>query len=319
MIHSFPVTDTDAGARLDVFLSAQMPDRTRSAIAKLLKAGAGKVNGKAASVHRFLKAGDEVALDDAVATRPPKRGHAERGPAPTSRPTKAPPLKIVAETDAWVVINKPAGLIVHPDAIAKTGTLVDALVAHDPRIAKVGDDPSRPGIVHRLDREVGGLMVIAKTQDAFDGLKRQFAEHSVDKRYLALVHGEIPTDDGDIKFRIARSKTKARMAARPESDEGGKAAWTHYKVIRRFRGATLLDLAILSGRTHQIRAHMLAFRHPILGDPLYNLKTTTRKLVSPRLLLQAVHLSFIDPATGETMTYDLKPDPAFDAAINKLS
>lgn len=336
MEYRFIISEEDADTRLDVFLSSKIPTMTRSAIAKLLKAGAGTVGGKAASVHRFLKAGDEVVLDSSKAgsshaqVRPAAGAVGSRLYRHATTPDTAPTLNVIKETDAWIVIDKPTGLLVHPDAATTSGTLADALVAHDPAIAKIGEDPSRPGIVHRLDREVSGLMVVAKTQDAFDGLKRQFAEHSVDKRYLALVHGDVRKDEGDIKFRIARSKTQARMAARPESEEEGKAAWTHYKVLRRFHGATLLELAILSGRTHQIRAHMLALGHPVMGDPLYNTRKATRKRIArskdegnrtdvPRLLLQAVHLSFVDPATGETQAFDIPADPAFDAAIKELS
>ncbi|MBU1349199.1 RluA family pseudouridine synthase [Patescibacteria group bacterium] len=318
MIHTYRIKPHETDSRLDVFLCEKLNGLTRSAIAKRLKAGAGTVNGDAASVHRFLKAGDTVVFDDAEV----KAGVPHRAPMSKTGTTTVAPLRIVDETDGWVVINKPAGLIVHPDTITKTGTLVDALIAHDPGIAKVGDDPERPGIMHRLDREVGGLMVIAKTQDAFDGLKKQFAGHTVEKRYIALVHGTIAKDEGDIKFRIARSKTKARMAARPESEDGGKAAWTHFKILRRFRNATLLELAILSGRTHQIRAHMLALGHPVFGDTLYTSqgqKPTAKKFAVTRLLLQAVHLSFKDPATGEDRTYDLAPDPAFDVTITHLS
>ncbi|MFH1078524.1 MAG: RluA family pseudouridine synthase [Patescibacteria group bacterium] len=320
MIHTFHVAPEETDLRLDVFLSEKVDGLTRSAIAKRLKAGAGTVNDDAASVHRFLKAGDVVVFDDATQGLASARATAKAA-GPRGTPKGLPKLKIVDETDGYLVIDKPAGLIVHPDSTTTSGTLVDALVAHDPRIGKIGDDPERPGIMHRLDRDVSGLMVVAKTQDAFDGLKRQFAEHSVDKRYLALVHGTINKDEDDIKFRIARSKTKARMAARPASEEDGKAAWTHYKVLRRFRTATLLELTILSGRTHQIRAHMLALGHPVVGDTLYmsqGQRPTSRKFGVTRLLLQAIHLSFVDPSTGETRAYDLAPDPAFDTGMKKL-
>ncbi|MCI0479168.1 RluA family pseudouridine synthase [Candidatus Uhrbacteria bacterium] len=317
MIHRFAAMTADADTRLDVFLCGKLEGLTRSAVAKRLKAGAATVNGKPASVHRFLKPGDEVMFDDASTGSAAVRRVTADGMETADMPT----LRIVDETDGWLVIDKPSGLMVHPDATTKTGTLVDALLAHHPAIAKVGEDPERPGIMHRLDRDVSGLMVVAKTQDAFDALKRQFAEHTVEKRYLALVRGDIAKDEGDIKFRIARSKTKARMAARPESEEAGKAAWTHYRVLRRFRGATLLELAILSGRTHQIRAHMLALGHPVVGDTLYAGQARvpkSRRLDATRLLLQAVHLSFTDPATGETRTYDLAPDPAFEVTTERL-
>jgi 23S rRNA pseudouridine1911/1915/1917 synthase len=317
MKHKWTIEQSSAGARLDVFLCSQIEGKTRSSIAKLLKNGAGIVNGKTASVHRFLKIGDNVTFDDsdvmAHGVRPVRKGE------PTKKVSEhIPKIKILEETPDWMVINKPAGLLVHPDASNPTGTLVDFLIKHDPAIAKIGEDSMRPGIMHRLDKDVSGLMVIAKTQDAFDNLKSQFAEHSVDKTYLALVHGDVLQDEGDIKFRIARSKNKPRMAARPVHETAGRAAWTHYKVIKRFRGAALLELNIFSGRTHQIRAHLFALQHPVIGDGLYSLKQPDRKVQSPRLLLQAIRLSFSDPKTGERMTFSLPPDLAFAATEKSL-
>lgn len=314
MKHEWTISSTNAGARLDVFLTTQLEAQTRSAIAKLLKNGAATVNGKPASVHRFLKEGDKIIFDDELKAQPTE---------PSKVKIAAPDIKqfkidILEETPDWMVINKPAGLLVHPDYQHEHGTLVDFLVEHYPPIIKIGEDPSRPGIMHRLDKEVGGLMVIAKTQAAYDHLKHQFAEHSVEKEYLALVFGELSHDQGDIKFRIARSKSKARMAARPEGETVGKAAWTFYKVKQRLNGVTLVELKILSGRTHQIRAHMHGLGHPIIGDTLYRLRQTDRKIESPRLLLQSISLSFIDPTTGERKSYALPPDPAFDETIKGL-
>lgn len=309
MKQQWTIEAQDTGKRLDVFLTEQLPDATRSNISKFLKRGGGTVNGKPAITHHFLKTGDKVVYSDDV-TRP------RAAPAIAA---DVPHLEIIDETPDYLVINKPSGLIVHPDSIQQTGTLIDALLMHDPKIAKLGDDPERPGIVHRLDREVSGLMVIPRTQDAFDSLKKQFAEHSVDKRYLALVFGEVGPEEGDIKFRIARSKTKNRMAAHPEHEtEAGKAAWTHFKTIGRFHNATLLDLTILSGRTHQIRAHLLAFNHPVIGDPLYKRTREDRKLIAPRILLQSVHLSFKDPSSGKTKSYDIDPVPEFDSTMKLL-
>lgn len=310
MKHEWTAEQTDAGARLDVFLAQKLDGMTRSQIAKLLKSGTGTVNGKRASVHRFLKVGDLVKFDDAAvgATLAVASGQAQ-----------GLPLHIIAETTDFLILDKPVGLLVHPDAKTKYGTLIDLLIAHDPKIAKIGEDPERPGIMHRLDRDVSGLMVIGKTQDAFDNLKRQFAEHSVDKRYLALVHGEVGPDEGDIRFRIARSTSKNRMAARPEHEEEGKAAWTHYKTLKRFRTASLLELQILSGRTHQIRAHLLALGHPVMGDGLYSSrKSKVESRDVPRLMLQSVHLEFRDPATGEPRSYDLPPVPEFNQVITQL-
>lgn len=232
------------------------------------------------------------------------------------------PLNIVEETPEWIVVNKPCGVLMHPDHDHPDGTLIDALVARTPEMATVGEDPTRPGIVSRLDKDVSGLVVIAKTPDAFDNLKHQFAEHSVTKEYIALVHEDIPAgkDEGDLKFRIARSASKARMAGRPVGAEGGQAAWTHYEVEQRFVGAALLRLQIFSGRTHQIRAHLHAFGHPVIGDPLYTLKKTKRNVKNPaRLYLQSVHLAFNDPTTNERKDFTLPLDPAFDEMIKTLS
>jgi 23S rRNA pseudouridine1911/1915/1917 synthase len=312
MPHIWTITNDDADARLDVFLAGKLPDITRSRIAKLLKSGAGKVNGRQASVHRFLHPDDVVEFG----TEGSSSGQAEV--APEDRPTIPPPkLHVIDETPGFIVLDKPAGVLVHPDGKQLTGTLVDALLAHDPKIAKIGEDPERPGIMHRLDKEVSGLMVVAKTQDAFDGLKAQFAEHSVDKVYLALVHGEMEQDEGDIKFRIARSKTKSRMAARPAHEEEGRAAWTHYRTLKRFKKASLLELSIFSGRTHQIRAHLLALNHPVIGDVLYGRKSEDRKIKSPRLMLQCVKLGFKDPTTGEPHEYELPPIKEF-AEVEKM-
>ncbi|MFA5935569.1 MAG: RluA family pseudouridine synthase [Patescibacteria group bacterium] len=309
MIHRFDITAQNAGERLDVFLTTEFPEMTRSLIAKLLRNGAGKVNGTKASVHRFLKEGEVVEFDDAVSKN---KNQPEKKPV-VQKPL--PKLKIIRETADWLVINKPSGLMVHPDANVEIGTLVDLLVAHDPAIAKIGEDPSRPGIMHRLDKDVSGLMVIAKTQDAYDHLKKQFAEHSVEKHYLALVHGEVSHDEGDITFRIGRSSRGGRMAAIPTGSKEGKAARTHYKVIKRFRGAGLVELEIFSGRTHQIRAHMHGLGHPVMGDSLYILRQTDRNVTVPRLLLQSIVLGFTDPATGTRERFTLPPDPAFDAVM----
>ncbi len=323
----------DAKKRLDVFLTEKIPHATRSAIAKELKNGAGSINGKTASVHTFLKEGDSVSFEPMArasvrksdtGSDSPKRtqntrhlGLTDRNAIGPSDHVPAAP-KIIKETPDWIVLDKPAGMLVHPTANEETDTLVDWLVAHHPPLAKVGEDPTRPGIMHRLDREVSGLMVVAKTQDAFDALKRQFATHSTGKTYVALVYGHPPKDQGDIKFKIARSSRGGRMAARPESDEGGKAAWTHYSTVRNFKTATLLELNILSGRTHQIRAHLFALGCPVVGDNLY-LRKDIKPIKTDRMLLQAVKLEFDDPTTGERQYFELPTDKEFDRVTAKLT
>lgn len=315
MKHTWTVTQEDSRKRLDIFVAEKLPEVTRSQIAKLLKSGAGTVNGKPVTVHRFLNPKDKVEFEDVfsgVKRKPSKTDE-------TAKPAPLPKLHIIDETKDFIVIDKPVGLMVHPDSKQQTGTLVDLLLEFDPKIAKIGEYPDRPGIMHRLDKEVSGLMVVARTQAAFDELKKQFAEHTVDKEYLALVYGEMNKDEGDIKFRIAHSKTKSRMAARPKHEEEGKAAWTHYTVIKRFRHASLVKLTILSGRTHQIRAHLLALGHPIMGDGLYTAKAPGRSLKAPRLMLQCIKLGFNDPKTGEIREYELKPVNAFAEMEKKLS
>lgn len=309
---TWSVTDASAGARLDVFLTAHLLELSRSAIQKSIKNGHVTVNGKEATVHKFLKEGDEVCYAPVEIEK--QNPFEER----TGLPMPKLEDLIVEETGEWLVIDKPAGLLVHPDAKTKEGTLVDLLIEHDPKIAKIGEDPERPGIVHRLDREVSGLMVIAKTQRAYDSLKQQFSGRVTEKRYLALVHGELPAEEGDIKFRIARSSSKARMAARPSHEEEGKAAWTHYVVRERFRGATLAEIEIYSGRTHQIRAHLHALGCPVIGDELYTLKKTDRNITAPRLLLQSISLAFRDPITNEEKRFTLAPDPAFEVIEQQL-
>lgn len=322
MPERWSVTTVEAGTRLDVFLTHHVAGLTRSQAKKRIEAGEFTVNGKPASGHRFLKEGDVIA-GGAGKPRPAGDGmkrRAMRSSQETSveQSGETPPLRIIAETPDWIVVDKPAGLLMHPDARHPNQTLIDAVVAHAPEVAKVGEDPNRPGIVSRLDKDVSGLVVIAKTQAALDGLKKQFAEHRVIKEYLALVYGEVPKDEGEIRFRIGRSTSKARMAARPSATAHGQAAWTHYEVCQRFRGASLLKLQILTGRTHQIRAHLHAFGHPVMGDRLYQPKKLVRKLAPPRLMLQSVALAFDDPKTGELKRFRLEPAPEFASLMQRL-
>ena len=311
---TWKITAEHVGERLDQFLTSQMSDLTRSSIKNQIILGQATVNGNPASVHRFLKQDDTVVFATAVTTKPKTtKSTKKKG---EEAPADLPIIPILEETADWLVINKPAGLLVHPDSKTKHGTLVDWLMAHDPKIGRIGGEPERPGIVHRLDREVSGLMVVAKTESTFENLQRQFAERKIEKTYLALVHGELSQDEGEIKFRIARSSTQARMAARPVDQKTGQAAWTHYLVKQRFVGATLVELRIFSGRTHQIRAHMHALGHPIIGDPLYTIRRTDRNLTAPRILLQSIGLSFTDPTTETRKSFTLEPDPAFKKVIS---
>jgi 23S rRNA pseudouridine1911/1915/1917 synthase len=323
MTERVAVHTEDSGKRLDVFLAERVDGLTRSQAKKQIEANEILVGGKAASVHRFLKEGDVVEIG-APSTRDgaldKTRRAQDAGRSALSKKSSAlRTLKIVAETPEWIVAFKPAGILMHPTSKDETDTFIDAIIAHAPTVARVGEDPGEPGIVSRLDRDVSGLVIIAKTQDAYDDLKRQFKMRSVEKTYLALAYGDVPQDAGDLKFRIARSASKARMAALPKESTKGRAAWTHYEVIKRLNGAALLRLTILSGRSHQIRAHLFAFNHPIIGDPLYAPRFTKRRVTAPRLLLESIALAFTDPASGERKRFEIDPDPAFEEIMKALT
>jgi 23S rRNA pseudouridine1911/1915/1917 synthase len=317
MLNQWSIGFADAKKRLDVFLTEKVEGLSRAQAKKQVEAGGYMVNGKEVSGHHFLKEGDTVTSSEAT-----KALKKEGKSMPSTKVSgKAFKFEILKETPDWIVVYKPIGVLMHPDHDTMDGTLIDIIIHHAPQVAKVGEDMVRPGIVSRLDKDVSGVVVIAKTQDAFDDLKKQFAEHSVTKEYVALVHGDITKDEGDLKFRIARSTSKARMAARPATggdDDESQAAWTHFEVEHRFTGAAQLRLQIMSGRTHQIRAHLHAFGHPVIGDPLYKLKQTKRKIDAPRTMLQSVKLAFNDPATGERVTFEHALDPEFGSMIKAL-
>ncbi len=273
------VTEENVGQRLDVFLVSHM-GVSRSQIQKLIKSGDVEVNGEKAPTKQLTLTGDQIFYPEIELGVPQK--------------TDAPPiLDIVYQDNDLLVINKPAGLLVHDSNEKETRTtVVDGLLEIFPEVAEIGDDPSRPGIVHRLDKDVSGLMVIAKTQQAFDALKDQFKERIVDKEYLALVYGTLPKSDDIIKLKIARSRARGRMVARTQVQEG-KEAVTSYSVIQHHTFTTYARVKILTGRTHQIRVHMMAIGHPIVGDKLYKIK---RMKINPldldRIFLHARKLSF---------------------------
>ncbi len=209
---------------------------------------------------------------------------------------------IIKETADYLVINKPAGLLVHGAPHIKEKTLTDWLLDKHPQIAKVGESPERPGIVHRLDKDVSGLMVIAKNQITYEHLKAQFQDRTLTKEYTALVYGRLLKDEGDIDFPIKRSRQGFKMAAVPQNfnqeQETVRKAMTHFQVIDARINYTLLKLRIKTGRTHQIRVHLAAYGYPIVGDNLYGTKTTkikNKKINLGRLFLVSTLLEFSDP------------------------
>jgi len=278
----FTMTDGQSGERLDKFLVATFPEQSRSHWQKAIKDGHVLVNDKIVSPHYFLSAGEEVKIQtEKIAPVTDKKILPEKFK-----------LKIISETDDYVVVDKPAGIIVHPTDQIFSGTLVNFLLAKYPELIKIGDDPTRPGIVHRLDQPVSGLMVIARSPKMFDYLKKQFQDRDVKKIYQALVVGEVNQDEGLIDFPLARSTRRlGKIAARPMNQEG-RDAKTKFKVIKRYHGYTLLEVEILTGRTHQIRAHLASIGHPIIGDALYG--GANKKWKLDRIFLHSSYLRFND-------------------------
>lgn len=291
-----PLSPSDIGKRLDVFLSEKHADVSRARIQRVVKDGGVTVNGRAVTPHYALREGDAVEVVAEIAAPDADAPLAPRGDIP---------LDILHHDDAIIVVNKQSGLLVHPDVPGETETLANALVAHFPEIAEVGESRQRPGIMHRLDREASGVLVVARTKPAYDALKKQFHDHVVDKRYLVLVYDAPPHDEGSVDFAIGRKKGSGKMAARPAADaeEGDRSAVTHYKVIERFLHSTLLEVRTETGRTHQIRVHMQALNCPVVGDQLYFNKNV-KPIPVGRLFLHAASLAFTHPETGETVRFE---------------
>ncbi|MFH0829412.1 MAG: RluA family pseudouridine synthase [Candidatus Kerfeldbacteria bacterium] len=282
------------GERFDRYLVRHLTDLSRSAIQKRIEDGAIELNGEQAKSHRLLRIGDRIAVHDTTI---------HECDVPAIRNLQEP--TVLFENESFLVIDKPSGLTVHPGIGTKGPTLVDWLKLHVHGIGQVGDDPSlRPGIVHRLDRDVSGVMVIAKTQPSFENLKQQFKDREIEKEYVALVNGIPKKEKGIIDLRIGRSKRlRGKMTTSTYADEGRDAV-THFAIIRHVKNNALLRITTETGRMHQIRVHLKAIGHPIVGDNVYTTKPyrkTTRQLERP--FLHASRLSFTD-ITGERLTFE---------------
>ncbi|MDD5032044.1 MAG: RluA family pseudouridine synthase [Patescibacteria group bacterium] len=319
-VNKFKIKTEEAGQRLDKFLASRLPDFSRSQIQKLIKQGGVKANGKIVSSHFSLRKGDEIKVAPVGSTKI-ESDFLEEKKTNFSFP------EIIAETDEYLVINKPAGLIMHGNDAKKEKSLAEMLVKKYPGIKKIGEDPERPGIVHRLDKEASGLVVIAKTQDSFDNLKKQFQKRTMEKKYTALVYGQISKDEEEILFPLKRSPD-GKMAALPiayrdkkNADQPGvRRAITEFKVIKKFINYTLLKVKIKTGRTHQIRVHMLSYGHPLVGDDLYSTKKTreqNKKLNLGRIFLVADKLSFTDLA-GDRQTFTIELPGELKEVLKKV-
>ncbi len=304
-------TISDENKRLDVFLTEKLPNSTRSQIQKIIKSGNINSNGTTVnSPHHKVKNNDLIEIKNLEIKKEAPQKHSE---SETPLFFTSADITIIDETADYIVINKPAGLITHGDDHIIEKTLSDFLLEKYPEIKKVGEDPHRPGIVHRLDKEASGLMVIARTQKAFEHLKDQFKKRRTKKIYITLVHGQTTKDEDTINFPIARSAKGFKMAAKPYTETGeknkeGKNADTEFSLIARYINYTLLKVRIRTGRTHQIRTHMLAYGHPIVGDKLYSTKDArikNAKLNLGRIFLCAIELEFKD-LTGEKRNYTIE-------------
>jgi len=308
---NFRIGNEVSGIRLDKFLimkknliGEKFKNFSRNQLQNLIKSGAIKINGLIKSPHYLLKEKDTLTFYDLATTQAAK--HAD-----TYKNLSDKPLVIIAQTPDYLIVNKPAGLIVYGQN-AKAVTLVDLLLKLYPFIENIGDDPSRPGIVHRLDKDVSGLMVIAKSQASFDDLKKQFQQRTIQKGYTGLVYGRIGQPSAIINFPIKRGKRGYKMAALPLISGGseiqmGKTAETQLQVIKKFINYTLLKIKIRSGRTHQIRVHLYAYNHPLVGDNIYATAKTrlaNKKLGSSRIFLMADKLCFAD-LTGKKQIFRL--------------
>jgi 23S rRNA pseudouridine1911/1915/1917 synthase len=306
------VAGSQAGARLDQFLARTL-GWSRARLQKLLKSGRVQVNGRVRPASYRVRAGETV-----VVSVPP--------PEPSPLTPEALPLDIVFEDRDLLVVNKPPGLVTHPAPGHRGGTLLNALLAHCPELAEIGEI-SRPGLVHRLDKDTSGLLVAAKTALAHGALVRQFQAREVKKKYLALVWGRLPEAEGRIEKEVGRHPTqRQKMSAHPRR---GKEAVTCWRVRREFPGPlTLVELAPETGRTHQLRVHLASEGHPVLGDATYGGGLSRLAGAPPRLrglrplvrrqLLHASRLEVTHPRTGEGLAWEAPLPEDFQAVLDNL-
>lgn len=287
--------EADANLRLDAYLAAGISDWSRARIQRLIEDGDVLVNGRAVKPSYKLRAGDAIEVELVTASA-------------TEFTPEHIPLEIVYEDAELVVVNKPAGLVVHPGAGIKSGTLANALAFHFRQLSGRGGR-ERPGIVHRLDKDTSGLIVVAKTEEAHEKLSEQFRTREVFKSYLALVHGRVADESGRIEQPIARDpRHRTRMAV----VRGGRPALSLYRVQKSFERFTLLEVEIKTGRTHQIRVHLQWLKHPVVGDETYGggrdktiADTRVRAAVARlgRIFLHAARLGFQHPRTLERLNF----------------
>jgi len=292
---NFTVEKSLPAGRLDTFLRETFPAASRGALQRLIEQGHVRVNGKTVKPTHSPRAGDQIEVH-----------------WPEARPAEAQPekipLDILFEDKSLLVLNKPAGLVVHPAAGHEEHTLVNALLHHcQGSLSGIGG-VARPGIVHRLDKDTSGCLVVAKNDATHLALSAQFAERQVGKIYQAIVCGELARESGEIRAAIARHPShRKRMAVR--DDASGRAAHTSYRVLERLNSATFVEAQIHTGRTHQVRVHFQFLGHPLVGDETYGARPNARlkeltNYAAPRVMLHARELSFVHPRTEKEMNFE---------------
>ncbi len=285
----FHISIEDAGKRVDIQAS-ELSGLTRSQVRRLIEKGLLQIN------HHFTKPNYKTKYKDIISITIPEETEA-------LEPENIP-LEILYIDDFLIVVNKPPGMVIYPAAGHSSGTLMNALAYHSKKLASVGG-PLRPGVVHRLDKDTSGVMVVALEDNAYYNLVDQFRQRSINRKYKALIYGTLKNVSGEIKLKIGRSESdRKKMSTKVKK---GKEAVTTWKVIDRFTAATLIEAKLATGRTHQIRVHFASLGYPVLGDKTYGKKTSVEmgnlKIHFPRQMLHAELLGFTHPATGEYMEF----------------
>ena len=284
--------------RIDKVLNDRLADFSRSQIQQWIKEQHVSIDGKVVKANYKVNAGDKVLIEI------PEPEELDLVPENLD-------LEIVYEDDDVVIVNKPQGMVVHPSAGHPNGTLVNGLLYQIKNLSTI-NDVVRPGIVHRIDKDTSGLLMVAKNDRAHEALAKQLKDKTSLRKYVALVHGEIPHEKGRIEAPIGRSKVNRKMQA---VIEDGKPAVTHFEVLKRFEGFTLIELQLETGRTHQIRVHMQYIGYPVAGDPLYGPKKT---LKGNGQFLHAKLLGFEHPTTGEMMVFEAPLPEIFKKTLKQL-
>lgn len=295
--HQLTVTSLQ---RMDAFIAQNIEGLSRSHVQKLIETGEVKVNGQVIQIKKH-----KVMPEDVIDINIPE---AEL----LNVQAEDIPIDIIYEDDHLMVVYKPVGMVVHPAPGNYTGTLVNALMFYSDKLSEI-NGIKRPGIVHRIDKDTSGLLMVAKTDLAHQHLAAQLKAHTIERTYVAIVHGRINEEKGTINAPIARS-SKDRLKMAVTSD--GKEAITHFEVIKRFRDYTYVSCQLETGRTHQIRVHMSYIKHPLLGDMTYGIKNP--KIKNDGQLLHAKSLGFIHPVTEEAMFFDSEVPDIFEVMLKKI-